>query len=325
MKKSRVKIVAGVFVAALLVTAGSFVSKKGNVTEVSAVTESSVDNTQLSRTVTNLTTVTTSRLSFDQLKQKALSAIPGTVVKYSYDYDNGTQIIEFEIRDSSGRIREIDLVVATGQVWKIDHDIDANGNRFINQSLFTVNKSFEECQKVALAQFPGGTVLTYKQGTENGKFVHEVIVKAVDGRAYEVDVETQNGTVIKVERNDDYDFYQVPAATPVVQTPVSQQVYQTPQVQQVQQVQTPAVNTPVVQTPNTTNTSGLEGAKNIVRQRFPGCTFLKIDQDWDDGTWEYEFTIRTTDGSVYDVEVKWGTITDLDLEGKVVNGIYYEY
>lgn len=322
MKKSRVKIVAGVFVAALLVTAGSFVSKKGNVTEVSAVTESAVDNTQSSRTVANLTTVATSRLSFDQLKQKALSVIPGTVVKYSYDYDNATQIIEFEIRDSSGRVREIDLVVATGQVWKIDHDIDANGNRFINQSLFNVNKSFDECQKVALAQFPGGKVVTYKQGTENGRFVHEIIVKASDGRAYEVDVETEGGTVLKVERNDDYDFYQVPATSPVVQTQVSQQVYQSPQVQQ---VQTQVTNVPVVQTPNTTNTSGLEEAKRLVQQRFPGCTFLKIDQDFDDGTWEYEFTIQTKDGSVYDVEVKWGTITDLDLEGKITNGIFYEY
>ena len=45
-----------------------------------------------------------------------------------------------------------------------------------------------------------------------------------------------------------------------------------------QQVQTQVTDVPVVQTPNTTNTSGLEEAKRLVQQRFNGCVFLKIDQ-----------------------------------------------
>lgn len=315
MKKSRVKIVAGVFVAALLITSGSVFGQRNGVTEVKAATMTSVDDVQNTRNVTLLAststttaaaaTATASRLSFDQLKQKALSIIPGTITKYEYGYDNGTQILEIQIRDNSGRTREIDLVVSTGQVWRIDHEIDANGNMFINQNLFTVNKSFEECKNIALKQVPGGTVLTTKQDSENGKFVYDFKIKSSDGRIYEVDVETSSGLVVKVDLDSESNYYSYVDATtqPSVQDQVSNQ--------QVTQV---AV----------TNT-GMNAAKNVVRRRFPGCTFLTARQDWDDGRLQYRFRVKATDGTVYDVRVSGNYITEIDAEGRYVNGVYYDY
>lgn len=306
MKKNRMKIVASIFSAALLVAAGSVISQRSDVTEVNAVTEASVASIPVTNQVNVVNTSTTARLSFDQLKQKALSIIPGTVVKYEYDYEDGVQIVEFEIRDNNGRKRDLDLVTSNGRVWDIDYDIDANGNRFINQSLFTVNKTFEQCQQVAAAQIQGGQVIAHKQDADKGKFIYEFIVKGSNGLFYEVDVETENGTVTKVELEDDFDFYKYTQVSSTQQTTVQQPV-QTPQVQQV-----------------ASTNNGLETAKNVVLKKFPGATFLKIKQDWDDGVMEYEFTIKTKDGIVYDVEVVNNWIKDIDYEGKYVNGIFYE-
>lgn len=296
MKKSRIKIVASVFVAALLITSGSVFGQASGTTEVKAATVTS--------TTAAAATATASRLSFEQLKQKALAIVPGTITNYKYGYDNGTQILEVEIRDNSGRKREIDLVVATGQVWKIDHEIDATGNMFINQSLFTVNKSFEECRNIALEKVPGGTVLTSKQDSENGKFVYDFKIKSSDGRIYEVDVETSSGLVVKVDLDGDSNYYAYGDATtqPVVQDQVS--------TQQATQV---VANT------------GMNAAKNVVRRRLPGCTFLTARQDWDDGRLEYRFRVKATDGTVYDVRVSGNYITEIDAEGRYVNGVYYDY
>ena len=239
MKKNRMKIVASIFSAALLVSAGSVISQRGDVTEVNAVTEASV------------------------------ASIPVT--------------------------NQVNVV-----------NIDANGNRFINQSLFTVNKTFEQCQQVAAAQIQGGQVIAHKQDADKGKFIYEFIVKGSNGLFYEVDVETENGTVTKVELEDDFDFYKYTQVSSTQQTTVQQPV-QTPQVQQV-----------------ASTNNGLETAKNVVLKKFPGATFLKIKQDWDDGVMEYEFTIKTKDGIVYDVEVVNNWIKDIDYEGKYVNGIFYE-
>ncbi|EIA29122.1 hypothetical protein SFB5_090G0 [Candidatus Arthromitus sp. SFB-5] len=270
------------------------ISQRSDVTEVNAVTEASVASIPVTNQVNVVNTSTTARLSFDQLKQKALSIIPGTVVKYEYDYEDGVQIVEFEIRDNNGRKRDLDLVTSNGRVWDIDYDIDANGNRFINQSLFTVNKTFEQCQQVAAAQIQGGQVIAHKQDADKGKFIYEFIVKGSNGLFYEVDVETENGTVTKVELEDDFDFYKYTQVSSTQQTTVQQPV-QTPQVQQV-----------------ASTNNGLETAKNVVLKKFPGATFLKIKQDWDDGVMEYEFTIKTKDGIVYDVEVVNNWIKDID-------------
>lgn len=308
VKKNRMKIVESIFSAALLVSAGSVISQRSDVTEVNAVTEASVASIPVTNQVNVVNTSTTARLSFDQLKQKALSIIPGTVVKYEYDYEDGVQIVEFEIRDNNGRKRDLDLVTSNGRVWDIDYDIDANGNRFINQSLFTVNKTFEQCQQVAAAQIQGGQVIAHKQDADKGKFIYEFIVKGSNGLFYEVDVETENGTVTKVEREDDFDFYKYNTQVSSTQQTTVQQPAQT------QPTQTTTVQTSQVQQVASTS-NGLQAAKNLVLNKFPGATFLKIKQDWDDGVMEYEFKIKTTNGTVYDVEVVGTWIKDIDLEG----------
>ncbi len=309
MKKSRAKLVASVLSIALLATAGTVITQKSKTTEVSAVTEAKTGVTASALStpeVVNLaaTNVTTQSLTIDALRNKALTIIPGTIVKTEYDYDLGKQIVSFDIVDKNGIKREIELEASTGKVYDIDYDYDANGNRFINQGLFEVNKTYEQAQAIALNRIPG-QVLNHKQDVERGLFVYEFIIKGNNGFIYEVDVETKTGAIIKIEIDDDYNPYKYnlgPVVLPNTNTSAGITTNTTTNT-------TTTTTTPNVTAPTTYSEATL---RQKVLGKFPG-TVIKFEQDYDDGMMEYEYKIRQANGAVVKVEInQFGYITDVD-------------
>lgn len=324
MKKNRVKLAIGVISAAALFTT-VLAAKSDPVKNVATAQVSTASN--ISNMVSNVNAA--GSLSDQRLREIALSKIPGTITKAKYDYEGGQRIIEFDIIDKNGFKRDIDLVASTGQVWDIDYDYDANGNRFINQSHFKVNYSYEQAEKIALARIPG-TVLIHKQDADFGLFIYEFVIRANNGAIFEVDVETQNGTVIKVEMEDHFNMsdYMIPpvhtagnssnvTTTPVTTTPAPAPVTPAPS--------TPA---PVTPAPSPFVPGGGQSeaqVRKMVLGKFPG-TVISFKQDFDDGFMEYEYKIKQADGTVLEIEAtSGGWIKDVDYEGKIVNGIFYEY
>lgn len=304
MKKSRIKLVAGIVSMAALFTAVSMGQVKTENVAANATQQLAGINTGLSE---------------QQLRAKATSIIPGTIVKFKYDYDNGQRIAEFDIIETStGRKRELSLYTADGRVEEIDYDYDSAGNRFIRQDLFTVKYTFEQAQQIALARIPG-RVLATKQEGEHGRFVHEFFIQASAGGYCIVKVETQSGTIIKVERKGHFDasdyYYQPPAG---VQTqPV------TPPVTNQNQTTTPPVTQPAPSQPSTGAFTEAK-ARQIALGAVPG-TVLSVEYDYDDGRPEYEYKIKKADGTVWEVKVVYpGWVEDIDYEGKYVNGVYYK-
>lgn len=307
MKNSKMKIVACIFSVALLF--GVVGGQSGN-----------SNNFSVANATQTTTTKQQTELSLEELKQKALQIIPGNIIKTKYDYDMMVgRIVEFKIIDKNGIQREIELVASNGKVWDIDYDYDAQGNRFINQKLFTVKFSFEQAQQIALTRVPG-KVLAHKQDVERGKFVYEFMIQANSGGIFEVDVETETGTVIKVEREDDFDFYDynlrpVSFSTPEVVNTVST----TNTTSQVATTPAPSANTPApaIPTPAPSYGSGQKSEaelRKIVLGQVPG-TVLHFYQDWDDGMIEYKYIIKTSSGAIVEVEIlESGYITDIDFE-----------
>lgn len=274
MKKSKMKLLSGVLSVALLASAGTIAYQSSNKSEAQAVTQ-------------------TTSLTIDQLREKALQIIPGTIVKEDYDYDLTKQVVEFDILDKNGIKREIELEVATGKVYDIDYDYDEQGNRFINQALFEVNKTYEESQAIALQRVPG-KVLNHKQDVERGLFVYEFIIQGNNGLIYEVDVETKTGSVIKLEIDDDYNPYKYNLGQVVLP-----------------QTQVPSTST-TNQTTGTPQTSTEAQLRQQVLAKFPG-TVIKFESDYDDGIMEYEYKIRQNNGKTVKVEInQFGYITDVD-------------
>lgn len=309
MKNSKMKIAACIFSVALLF---------GVIGGQSGIS----NNFSVANATQTTTTKQQTELSLEELKQKALQIIPGNIIKTKYDYDMMVgRIVEFKIIDKNGIQREIELVASNGKVWDIDYDYDAQGNRFINQKLFTVKFSFEQAQQIALTRVPG-KVLAHKQDVERGKFVYEFMIQANSGGIFEVDVETETGTVIKVEREDDFDFYDYnlrPVSLPtsgvvntVSTTTSSSQVATTPA--PATTAPAPATSSP---TPATSYGSGQKSEaelRKIVLGQVPG-TVLHFYQDWDDGMIEYKYIIKTNSGAIVEVEIlENGYITDIDYE-----------
>lgn len=321
MKKNRVKLAIGVISAAALFTT-VLAAKSDPVKNVATAQVSTTSN--VGNMVSNVNAA--GSLSDQRLREIALSKVPGTITKMKYDYEGGQRIVEFDIIDRNGFKRDLDLVASTGQVWDIDYDYDANGNRFINQSHFKVNYSYEQAEKIALTRIPG-TVLAHKQEADYGLFMYEFIIRANNGAIFEVDVETQNGTVIKVEMEDHFNMseYMLP---PVNTAGSTSNVTTTPVTTTPAPAPAPVAPAPAPVAPSPYVPGGGQSeaqVRKMVLSRFPG-TVLYVKQDFDDGMMEYEYKIKQNDGTVVEVEAtSGGWIKDVDYEGKYINGIFYEY
>lgn len=312
MKKNRLKLAIGVISAAVLFTA------------VSAVQGNSVKNLAVATAhVPAVGNIGVGSLSDQQLRDIALGIIPGTIVKTKYDYENGHRVVEYDIVDKNGIKRDLTLFTSNGKVYDIDYDYDAQGNRFINKDLFDVKISYEQAQQTALNRVGGEQVLAHKQEADYGLFIYEFIVRGNNGIIYEIEVETTNGTILKVKTKSHFNYndYVVPPVRLTnnnVTTPTVPPTTTTPA------PSNPAPSTPTP-APSTPGFKTEAQVRQIALSKFPG-TVVYFEQDYDDGMMEYEYRIKQADGKVLEVKVNaLGWVEDVDYEGQYVNGIFYKY
>lgn len=65
--------------------------------------------------------------------------------------------------------------------------------------------------------------------------------------------------------------------------------------------------------------------RDIVSKKFPGKV-LSVKKDYDDGILFYDYRIQKSDGVIVEVEISvYGYITDVDYDGQIVNGVYYDW
>ncbi len=300
MKRSRLKIAAGVLSAALMFTIGGIAGT--NIKGANATIGSFNQRASL---------------PIQKLREIALNIINGRIVKQKYDFENGQRVVEFDIIDKNGVKREITLYTSNGKVHDIDYDYDNQGNRFINKNLFEVNVEFEQAQRNALARVPG-TVVAHKQDAENGLFVYEFIIRSNNGLLYEVDVETKTGSVIKLEIEDDFnpgEYFVVPTAAPQIQQTVVQQPAPAPAPAPVPAPAPAPMPAPApAPAPAPSGNKSEAQLRSIVLKHYPGSV-LYVKRDYDDGMIEFEYKIRQSNGMVVEVQInQLGWITDVDYD-----------
>ncbi len=292
MKRSKLKLAAGVISAALMFTIGGIVG---------------TDIKGANATITTVNSNTS--LTIQQLRERALQIVNGKIVKQKYDFENGRRVVEFDIIDRNGFKRELTLYTDNGRVHDIDYDYDNQGNRFINQSLFNVNVSFEQAQKNALSKVPG-TVVGHKQDVENGLFIYEFIIRSSNRMLYEVDIETETGRAIKIELEKDFH----PGEYALSQVPVQQTVVTQPSSPVPAPVNPAPVAPPVPASPPQQSSKSEAQLRQIVLSKYPG-QIIKFERDYDDGMIEYEYKILQSRGIVVEVKInQLGWITDVDYD-----------
>lgn len=320
MRNNKSKIAFGVLGISLVLAGGIFIGRgffKTNANSGLNVSENDKVNTF------DLANNSANDMSDEELINKALSIIPGNIISKEYDYEMGRNLISFDIVDNNGIAREIELEVSTGKVYDIDYDYDNQGNRFINKSLFEVNKTFDECKEIALSKVNGVEVINYKEDADYGLFIYEFIVKSSDGNLYEVDVETKSGEVIKVEREDDYN----PNSYNISKVIINSDTQSNIEVSQSDSSNT-STTLPESNVNTNQNTNQLTNNEDTLRQKvlslYPG-EVINYHKDYDDGVVEHKYTVKQSDGTVYKIEItESGYITDVDFEGKYVNGVFYD-
>ena len=136
--------------------------------------------------------------------------------------------------------------------------------------------SLDEAEKIALKEVDGD-VLKARKDKDDGITYYDFTI-VTDTEKYEVEVNAENGKVLKVEKDDDY----VPS-----QSNTTDQTNQTNQ-------------------NNTQNTTQItaEKAQEIAMNRVGTGTLVKCELDFDDDTQKYKYEIEIKDGRVeYDLEI----------------------
>lgn len=133
--------------------------------------------------------------------------------------------------------------------------------------------SLEEAEKIALKEVDGEILKAGKDKDDGITYYDFTIV--TDTEKYEVEVNAENGKVLKVEKDDDY----VPA-----QSNTTDQTNQS----------------------NTQNTTQItaEKAQEIAMNKVGTGTLVKCELDYDDDTQKYKYEVEIKDGRVeYDLEI----------------------
>ncbi|MBM7610032.1 putative membrane protein YkoI [Lysinibacillus composti] len=66
--------------------------------------------------------------------------------------------------------------------------------------------SAQQAQQIALGRVPG-QILHVDLDMENGILVYEVYIMTPQNRVYEVEINAKSGRIVKVEQENDHDFY----------------------------------------------------------------------------------------------------------------------
>ncbi|MBM6840732.1 PepSY domain-containing protein [[Clostridium] spiroforme] len=133
--------------------------------------------------------------------------------------------------------------------------------------------SLEEAEKIALKEVDGEILKAGKDKDDGITYYDFTIV--TDTEKYEVEVNAENGKVLKVEKDDDY----VPA-----QSNTTDQTNQS----------------------NTQNTTQItaEKAQEIAMNKVGTGTLVKCELDYDDDTQKYKYEIEIRDGRVeYELDI----------------------
>lgn len=133
--------------------------------------------------------------------------------------------------------------------------------------------SLDEAEKIALKEVDGEVLKAGKDKDDGITYYDFTIV--TDTEKYEVEVNAENGKVLKVEKDDDY----IPANSNTTD-------------------QTNQNNTQ-----NTTQITA-EKAQEIAMNKVGTGTLIKCELDFDDDTQKYKYEVEIKDGRVeYDLEI----------------------
>lgn len=166
------------------------------------------DKDQTTKTVAK-TTKTAAKVSKEKAQEASLKLVPGDLLCWDLQIEDGIPEYAFYIKGKDGRISEVELDGNTGKKTNIGVLVDSHSkdgreikttNARDRARLKEAKLTIEQTQEKALKAYPGTVdaweILIWESGTE-GKLVHDFRVAGKDGKRV-VTVNSKTGEIISI-------------------------------------------------------------------------------------------------------------------------------
>jgi uncharacterized membrane protein YkoI len=132
---------------------------------------------------------------FEHCLQAVLKQQPGQVVKVELKLENGRAVYEFDIRGIDGNDWDLECVKASGEIVEVEQEVDHP-----NHPLFKTNVKVNEreARQIALARFPGKIIEIEYEIEADGRSSYEFDIDTVDGTEIKLEVDATSGEIVEV-------------------------------------------------------------------------------------------------------------------------------
>ncbi|HEY0429950.1 MAG TPA: PepSY domain-containing protein [Pyrinomonadaceae bacterium] len=161
------------------------------------------------------------KITMDEAREAALKRVPGTVKEGELEKEKGKLIYSFDISTSDGMITEVWVDAKTGNVINVekenaaneaaekkadskkdDDDEESDASQKANQAKYAKQAkiTMDEAKAIALKE-KNGTITDQELEKKKGRILYSFDVRTTDGKVFDVEVDAQNGKVLKVEED----------------------------------------------------------------------------------------------------------------------------
>lgn len=139
----------------------------------------------------------------------ALSRVGGEVLEEDLEKENGRLQYSFDIRDSSGKVWDVEIDAITGVILKADdgsddEEDDDDAEKISPGDVRAVTISMEAARAIALKRI-AGTIVEEELEKENGRLQYSFDIRDSNGKIWDVEVDAKTGKILKATDEDDED------------------------------------------------------------------------------------------------------------------------
>jgi uncharacterized membrane protein YkoI len=147
------------------------------------------------------------KITMETARATALNRVNGTITEEDLEKENGRLQYSFDIRDSNGKIWDVEIDAITGEVLKADDEEDDDDDDAENISpadTKAVKISMEAARAIALKRV-SGTIVEEELEKEKGRLQYSFDIRDSSGKIWDVEVDAKTGKILKATDEDDED------------------------------------------------------------------------------------------------------------------------
>lgn len=149
------------------------------------------------------------KITMEAARATALNRVNGTITEEDLENEKGRLQYAFDIRDSSGKVWDVEIDAMTGEILKAndgsdEEDDDDDDEKLSPDDVRAVTISMEAARSIALKRV-SGTVVEEELEKEKGRLQYSFDIRDSNGKIWDVEVDAKTGKILKATDEDDED------------------------------------------------------------------------------------------------------------------------